>query len=108
MQSLQCLRKGNNEQEKRKSFQISNDCVESEYEVSNVISLPTSKPFESTVGTPAPLHPPLAFFSQFQRVLQSTGALQYVGISRVAVALTAHLNAAKSVCIVHICLTLPL
>lgn len=68
----------------------------------------TSKSLESTLGTPAALCRLPALLGQFQCELQPTGALQYVGISRVVVALTAHLNAAKSVGIVHISLTLPL
>ena len=68
----------------------------------------TSKSFESTVGAPAAMCSLPALFSQFQCVLQPTGALQYVGISRIAIAFTAHLDVTKSVCIVHIGLTLPL
>lgn len=69
--------------------------------------LSTSKSIE-ILGAPAPLLVPLALLGQFQCVLQPTGALQYVGIRRVAVALTAHLYAAKSVRVVHVSLTLPL
>lgn len=68
----------------------------------------TSKVLESTVGAPAALCRPPALCCQLQCVLQPTGALQYVGVSRVVVALTAHLNATKSVSVVHISLTLPL
>lgn len=69
---------------------------------------PTSKSLESTVGARAALILPLALCSQFQCVLEPTGALQYVVISRVAEALTAHLHITKSVRVVHISLTLPL
>lgn len=79
----------------------------SEQEESLIPPLFTSKSIE-ILGAPAPLLVPPALLGQFQRVLQPTGALQYVRIRRVAVALTAHLNAAKSVCVVHISLTLPL
>lgn len=74
-------------------------------EESLILPLSTSK---STLGAPAPLLVPAALLGQFQCVLQPTGALQYVGIRRVAVALTAHLDAAESVRVVHISLTLPL
>ena len=57
---------------------------------------------------PAALVCPPTPFSQLQSVLQPTGAPQDEGVSRLAVALTAHLNATKSVGIVHISLTLPL
>lgn len=50
--------------------------------------------------------PPL--FSQLQRVLQPAGPLQYVGVVGMAVALAGHLDAAESVRIVHVRLTLPL
>lgn len=56
----------------------------------------TFKPTKSTVGTMRALSS-LALFGQFQCVLQPTRALQYVGIIRVAVAFTAHLNATKPV-----------
>lgn len=56
----------------------------------------TFKPIESTVGTMRALSS-LALFGQFQCVLQPTRALQYVGIIRVAVAFTAHLNTTKPV-----------
>lgn len=78
-----------------------------EGEASLIVPLSTSKSIE-ILGAPAPLLVPLALLGQFQCVLQPTGALQYVGIRRVAVALTAHLNAAESVRVVHISLTLPL
>lgn len=66
---------------------------------------PTFKPI---TGTPTTVRPPLALFSQFQCVLQPTRPFQYVGISRVTVALTAHLNVTKSMCVVHVSPTLPL
>lgn len=78
-----------------------------EEEASLIVPLSTSKSID-ILGAPAPLLVPLALHGQFQCVLQPTGALQYVGIRRVAVALTAHLNAAESVRVVHISLTLPL
>lgn len=60
------------------------------------------------MGAPTTLCPPPALFSQLQWVLQAAGAPQYVGISRVVVALTAHLQPPKSIWVVHISLTLPL
>lgn len=54
------------------------------------------------------LSPLAALLRQLQGVLQSTGALQDVGIVCMAVALTAHLYTTKAVRIVHVRLTLPL
>lgn len=60
------------------------------------------------MGTPGALVPPVALLRQLQRVLQSTGALQDVGVGRVAVALAGYLDATEAVPIVHVGLTLPL